>query len=142
MLAKRTHQHLRARSYWDENSDQKYVLEQVRHIVDERVEKCDPTYETAVVMVAALFVGSNVEAIVGLTGCARDFVESIASRMRASSVWTDDGVDYEDWFSGDALRETAAFVLDLGVAEGKFIRTGEKTSSRSSIYMLVDYKVC
>jgi hypothetical protein len=120
---------------------QNHVLEQVRCIVDELVATSDPDYETAVIMVAALFIGPNVDAIVDLTGCTRDIVDSIASRMRASGMWTDEGVDYDDWFSDD-LRGIVAFAMNLHIATGKFIRTNQKTSTGDWIYEAVDHKVC
>ena len=49
-------------------SDKTVLLEDVRKVVDQWLQRSDPSYETAVIMVAALFEGSNVDAIVRLTG--------------------------------------------------------------------------
>ena len=113
------------------------ILQDVRQVVDTIAEDCDPSYETAVIMVAAVFVGPNVEAIVGVTESSRELVESIASRMRASGIWTNEGVDYDDWFSDDDRRGISAIGLHLGIAQGIFIRTGQKNSSGEWIYECV-----
>jgi hypothetical protein len=117
------------------------VLEQLIQALDELgVEESDPSYEAAVITVAALFVGPNVDAIVDLTECTRDIVDTIASRMRASGLWTDQGVDYEDWFSSDVLTATINFMFNVGVAEGTWVRTGQKNRNGNWNYQLVAYK--
>lgn len=119
----------------------KGVLEEVLKIVNMWSGRSDPSYETVVIMVAALFVGPDVDAIVRLTGSAREVVETIASRLRASGMWTDDGlVDYEDcekWACGDPAG-LPALALSLDVAEGVFIRTSEKTSNGKWGYELTE----
>jgi hypothetical protein len=114
------------------------IIEQVRQTVDGFVDGGDPSYGTAMILVAALFVGPNVDAIVSLTGSAASLVENVACRMRASGMWTDEGAKYDDWFCNDGLRGIAAFALDLGIGEGFFIRTCEKTSTGDWIYKAVD----
>jgi hypothetical protein len=113
------------------------ILQHIREVVDTIADKCDPSYETAVIMVAAMFVGPHVDAIVGLTGYSRELVQRIALRLRASGIWTTEGVDYDDWLSDDDARVITAMTLHLGIAEGLFIRTGQKNSSGGWIYQCV-----
>jgi hypothetical protein len=117
------------------------ILQHIRQVVDTLVEAHDSSYETAVIMVAALFVGPHVDEIVGLTGYSGELVESIASRMRASGIWTNECVDYDEWFSDD-FRGLPAIGLHLGIATGNCIRTNQKTSSGGWIYKVVDRKDC
>ena len=88
--------------------------------------------ETAVIILAALFEGPNVDAIVRLTGSSREVVEAIASRMRASSIWADQEVDYgeyEKWLCGDISGDLALARMSL-VAQGHLIRTAGKRNGR------------
>jgi hypothetical protein len=118
--------------------DPKYVLEQVHQVVNDFMHSDNPRYEIAAIMVAGLFVGPNVDAIVRLTGSRRELVETIASRFRACGMWTDEGVDYDDWFAADG--GLIRFAIELSVAEGTFIRT-EKSKDGVWIYKLVGWKV-
>jgi hypothetical protein len=108
---------------------QAQVLRQVHEIADD-LGAFDDIRSHAVVTIAALFTGPDVEAIVQLTGYPRDFVEEIGGRMRASGLWTSATVNYGDWFCSDELRKLIQFTLDLGVAEGKLFRTTEKKNGR------------
>ena len=54
------------------------------------------------VMFTARFEGPDVDAITEVTGYSRDFVHEIASRMRKSSVWTDNAVNCDHWDDADA----------------------------------------
>ena len=64
------------------------IMSQVLRIVEEQFEvpADDPIHVPAVVIVSALFAGPDVDAITRLTGCSRESVEAIASRMQASKI--------------------------------------------------------
>jgi hypothetical protein len=52
----------------------------------------------ASIMVAALFFGPN-ETALNEFGYDSGTVRVVAARMRDSQTWTDDVVDYQDWYS-------------------------------------------
>jgi hypothetical protein len=71
----------------------------------------------ASIMVAALFFGPN-ETALNEFGYDSGTVRVVAARMRDSQMWTDDVVDYQDWYSADERRGVVNFHVDLGVARG------------------------
>ncbi len=78
------------------------VLLQLRKVVgqiasDYGYESNHPAYTSAVVMIAALFVGPDEEQLEYLTGYPREHIDQVASRLRASALWTADDVDYQEW---------------------------------------------
>jgi hypothetical protein len=98
------------------------VRREIFRLTDQFVAEGDPSRDTALVMIAALFVGPSEAAVAEITGCSGAFVELIAERLRASAMWTDAGTDYADWFASDNLG-IANLALDLDTAEGVFVRT-------------------
>jgi len=99
------------------------IRQEVVRIADEWLSDTDPSRNVAIVMIAGLFLGPNVDAIAKTMGIDSGFVQCVADRMRASKLWTETGgVDYADWLAGDYLG-VANFGLDLDVAEGVFVRT-------------------
>ena len=77
------------------HDDEKSLVER---LVKQYVGNADDVdYNTAKVMIAALFLGPNEEKIVQFTGYDPEFVAAIAMRMRASKLWTSSGTDYQQW---------------------------------------------
>jgi DNA-binding IclR family transcriptional regulator len=55
------------------------------------------SFQTALVMIAALFEGPDIAKIAEVTGCPRETVDRIAARLTASGLWKDDRTDYQEW---------------------------------------------
>jgi hypothetical protein len=98
------------------------VRQELFRLTDQFVAEGDPSRDTALVMIAAVFVGPFEAAVAEVTGCPGAFVSVIAARLRASGLWTDGGTDYANWFASDNLG-IANFALDIDTAEGVFVRT-------------------
>ncbi len=79
--------------------------------------------KATVVMVAALFVGPDVEKIVRVTGYSREYVAEVAERLRASHLWNGEALDYGDW--SDSSKGALRHALDLEVAQGIVVRTNQ-----------------
>jgi len=75
------------------------------------------------IMIAAAMVGPHVKTIVTLLCCPTSTVEEIAVRLRASRLWTEDSVNYQDWHSNEL--GDSGFQFDLLVALGLAVRTTE-----------------
>ncbi len=106
------------------------IRQEVIRIAAEWLSDTDPSRNTAIIMIAALFCGPDVDAIATTMGIDSGFVQCVADRMRASKLWTvAGGVDYADWLAGDYLG-IANFALDLEVAEGVFTRGLEKENGQ------------
>ena len=101
------------------------VWSSVQQIVRRYKEEGTDSFKAAVVMVAALFVGPSVEKITELSGYTPEFVDVVAQRLIESGLWKDDHTDYQEW---DDRSESGLikFTMDLLVAEGMVVRTGEK----------------
>jgi len=88
------------------------------------------------IMIAANLLGPDVKAIASLVGCPMTAVEEIAARLRASGLWAEDAVDYQDW--GFDELGCLNFSMDLAVAKGIVERTTEMRDGypvyRSLIY--------
>lgn len=113
------------------------VRQEIVRIADGWVADDDPGRAAAMIMIAGLFVGPNVDAIAKTMGIDSEVVRCIGDRLRASGLWTEaGGADYADWLAGDYLG-VANFGLDLDVALGTFVRTGAKENGHYG-YTLVE----
>ena len=113
------------------------IRQEVVRIADEWLSDTDPSRNTAIIMIAALFCGPDVDAIATTMGVDSGFVQCVADRMRGSKLWTETGgVDYADWLAGGYLG-VANFGLDLDVGVGAFVRTGAKVNGQFE-YKLVE----
>jgi hypothetical protein len=112
------------------------VRQEIFRLTDQFVAEGDSSRDTAMIMVAALFVGPDIGAVAEITGCSVELVSVIAARLRASAMWTEAGVDYADWFA-DSNMGVAHFALDLDVSTGVFIRTSKNENGQYG-YKLVD----
>ena len=113
------------------------VRQEIFRLADQFVPSGDPSRDTALIMVAALFVGPDVGAVAEITGCSFELVSVIADRLRASGLWVDGGTDYADWFASDNLG-IANFALDIDTAEGIFVRTGAKENGQFAYRLVSD----
>jgi len=97
--------------------DLKFVNE-AREELDPAMKGCEdePGYRTAIVLLAALESGPNVEALSRFTGYSPEFVREIAWRSVEAGLWTDDDVCCEHWFTDDGQVKGVAFWMDTLVA--------------------------
>jgi hypothetical protein len=103
--------------------DLKFVKEALEEL-DPAMKGCEdePGYRTAIVLLAALESGPNVEALSRFTGYSPEFIREIAWRSVEAGLWTDDDVCCEHWFTDDGQVKGVAFWMDTLVAEGLFVR--------------------
>ena len=73
--------------------DLKFVKEALEEL-DPAMKGCEdePGYRTAIVLLAALELGPNVDALSRFTGYSTDFVREIARRSFEAGLWTEDDV--------------------------------------------------
>jgi hypothetical protein len=98
----------------------KTLLEQIK--ID--VLRMDPTldrkcreFRLGVLLLAASWVGPDIDRLVAFTRLPRKFVEAVSGNMRACGLWADGIVHTEHWFEGDKA-DTDEFWLDCLVADG------------------------
>ncbi len=96
----------------------------IKRTAREFIDEDNDSFESAVVMIAAIFVGPSEEQIARVTGYSQEFVSQIGARLKESGLWTTDGTDYYEW--DHTKMGCIRFVADLGVAEGICFRTAEK----------------
>lgn len=77
------------------------------------------TFRAAVILLAGLEFGHNIDRIARRTGYDRAFVARVARRLTDNGVWKA-GVTVADWSSSDEASGT--FWNDVAVAEGKMCR--------------------
>jgi hypothetical protein len=111
----------------DGNRERQLVSRAVLEIQDSNDEN-DPLTRAAMVLVGAAFVGPNVDRLVQLTGYPLEYVDQIATRLRASDLWQDGTLNYDPW--DDEEKGFVAFILDLEVASGRFVRKGRTASGQ------------
>jgi hypothetical protein len=100
----------------------KFVKETVReYFPSAREDEDDIGFQGAVVLIAALVAGTNVENPTVLTGYPREFVAHISFRARSAGLWVNERVCYEHWFEGDSVKPMAN-LYDVMVVEGELIR--------------------
>jgi hypothetical protein len=84
----------------------KFVKETVREYFPSARED-DIGFQGAVVLIAGLVAGTNVENLTALTGYPREFVAHISFRARSARLWVNERVCYEHWFEGDSFKPMA-----------------------------------
>lgn len=77
------------------------------------------TFRSAVILLAGLEFGHNIDRVARRTGYDRPFVARVARRLIDNGVWNA-GVTVADWSSSDEASGT--FWNDVAVAEGKMCR--------------------
>jgi hypothetical protein len=78
------------------------------------------TFQAAMVLLASQIVGPYVERIATFLEYPLELVQVVGARLYEAKIWESDEVRCESWF--DPQKGTVAFLLDLMVAEGTFIR--------------------
>ena len=90
----------------------------IRHYNSD-LQPSDPTFRAAVILLAGLEYGHNIDLLARKTGYDRAFVARTARRLIDNGVWKS-GVTVADWSSSDEASGT--FWNDVAVAEGKMCR--------------------
>jgi hypothetical protein len=88
------------------------------------------------VLLASYMVGPNTNRVATFLGYPVGFVQVIAARLIQSGIWAGDEVSSEPWL--DPQTGMVSFILDLGVAEGKFTASWSEEKGQRSYY-LPDY---
>ena len=78
-------------------------------------------HRTAVVLMTALLVGTDINALARITGYPLDFLHAIARRMRAAKLWTNGRVEVDDWLL-DQSRHLPVLIISMLVAMGWLVR--------------------
>jgi hypothetical protein len=90
----------------------------IRHYNSD-LQSSDPAFRAAVILLAGLEFGHNIDQLARRTGYDRAFVARTARRLIDNGVWKS-GVTVADWSSSDEASGT--FWNDVAVAEGKMCR--------------------
>jgi len=90
----------------------------IRHYNSD-LQSDDPAFRAAVILLAGLEFGHNIDLLARRTGYDRGLVARIARRLIDNGVWKS-GVTIADWSSADEASGT--FWNDVAVAEGKMCR--------------------
>lgn len=95
---------------------------------EEMVQELEPTllptddgFKEAALLLASTSIGTDVDELAAFTGYDRAFISKCAEYLRASGVWTEDGMLAADWW--DEEMGTIAFWLDVNIAQGFIVRT-------------------
>lgn len=92
------------------------ILREQLHVSHPALPPTSPTAQAGLVVLAATYVGHNIDRIARYTGLDRHLVSRCARRLQDNGVWRD-GRTVCDWHSTDHT-----FWNDVGVAEGKLCR--------------------
>ena len=88
--------------------------------VDETLAEDGYTFKAAMVLLASELVGPYTHRIATFLGYPPGLVQVMAARLQEAKIWESDEVRCDSWF--DPKKGAAAFLLDVMVAEGKFVR--------------------
>ena len=82
---------------------------------------------------ASELVGPYSDRIATFLGYPSALVQVMAARLQEAKIWQDDHVHCESWF--DPEKGAVAFMLDLMVAEGQFVRRWSEEKKQYSYYL-------
>jgi len=102
------------------------TLEEIVSFVHELDEKCpegSDVFNTAIMLLAALEVGADPDAVAEFTGLSLEFIMTRAARLEKAEVWKD-GKTYAEW--ADEEVGIIAFWLDVCIAEDYLKRVAEE----------------
>lgn len=99
----------------------KQIKREVKRL-DSALKETDPSFDTAVILLAALQVGANDKKVSDFTGIPLGEVTKRGKRLRKNGIWKR-GVTYADW----ANKESGgvAFWMDVCVADGLMSRSAK-----------------
>jgi hypothetical protein len=88
--------------------------------LEETLAEDSYTFQAAMVLLASELVGPYSDRVATFVGRPPSLVQVIAARLQEAKIWENDEVRCERWF--DPKQGGSAFLLDVMVAEGEFIR--------------------
>lgn len=98
------------------------VITKEVHRLDPQLKESEDSFKTAVLMLSALSVGTEVDALVKFTRLPESFVAERVGRLKAGGVFKGDEI-HVDWF--DEENGGIAFWMDVAVAQGLVERTDD-----------------
>ena len=119
-------------------SSRKEMLDQLERILSKiAMEEDEGSYRAARIMMAAIFVGPNIEDVMEVTGYSGEEVNEIAFRLRSSRLWTAERTNYLEWSAEG--RGYLNFSMDLLVARGLLVRT-QRMRKGQPVYIASEYE--
>ena len=118
--------------------DECKTAEEKLKFIEETVEECLPDiekdedeliFQTAVVLFAAMVVGTNIDDLTALTSYPRELVADISFRPRNSGLWVNGRVCYEHWSLDEDMVKPVAILLDVMVVMGDLTRKREESGA-------------
>jgi hypothetical protein len=91
------------------------------------------TFRAAMILLASYMVGPYADRVATFLGYPVGFVQVIAARLIESGIWAGDEVSSEPWL--DPKKGMVSFILDLGVAEGKFTASWSEEKGQRNYYL-------
>lgn len=104
--------------------DLKAIKKEVKRI-DPALSEGDKSFETSVILLSSLVVGTSIKALHKFTGIHAEFIRERSKRLRKGRVWVGGKVDCNEWFEGGG---GIAFICDCLVADGLLNRVKEKNA--------------
>lgn len=95
-----------------------FIKQEVRRM-DKDLTETESAFRTAVIMLAALSVGQNINKLAAFTKLPKEFVRERAAALRANGIWQN-GKTNAEWFEENG---GIAFWMDVACAEGLLQRT-------------------
>ena len=95
------------------------IRDEVRALAPALSER-DQAFTTALILLSALVVGPNDQAVADFTGLSLSTVQKRTRNLRAGGLWGHDGKIHADWF--DEETGGISFWLDVAVADGLMVR--------------------
>lgn len=100
-----------------ETLDLNLVIDEVK-LISPETDLASVSFLTAVVLVSATQIGTDIGDLVEFTGYPAEFIASISRRMHKAGLWDESGyVGSEHWFLPEGYL-VVPFILDSFVAEG------------------------
>ena len=89
--------------------------------IDPQLKIGDESFKAAVVLLSALAVGTDVNALHDFTGINKATIKKFSANLTKNGVWKH-GKTLADWFDGKNGEGTIAFFMDVNVALGFMAR--------------------
>jgi hypothetical protein len=91
--------------------------------LDLQLKEGDLSFETSVILLSSLVVGTSIKALHKFTGIPAACIRDRSRRLRAGKVWVGGKIDCDEWFEDGG---GVAFICDCMVADGIMNRATRK----------------